>query len=327
MANFPTSLDTYTANVDNVDVIYAADVNGLQEAVVALEGKVGIDGSAVTTTHDYKLSAVTGSNKAVPNNGATIATPTITGATITTSTINGVTITTAGAATDFLAANGTYQPGGIANGSTTVKGIFEAATSAEVTAGTATGATGAALAVTPDALAASTPVFNGSGLTNVSTGFLTSGAPGTTTTNATATVLTYSLAGGILSTNKAVRVRATVQVAIAATNNNATYTLAYGGTTLATFGYSGNSGTPTVTIIQVIDVIIMGSGATSTQRTSAIMPVQITSGSGGALVGGGVASSATSAIDSTSAQNITIACTAGASVTGTLLDYMISKVV
>ena len=51
--------------------------------------------------------------------------------------------------------------------STTVKGIVEAATSSEVTAGTATGGTGAVLVVTPDALAASTPVFNGSALTNL----------------------------------------------------------------------------------------------------------------------------------------------------------------
>lgn len=43
---------------------------------------------------------------------------------------------------------------GSPNASTTVKGIVEAATSAEVTAGTATGSTGAVLAVTPDALAA-----------------------------------------------------------------------------------------------------------------------------------------------------------------------------
>ena len=44
---------------------------------------------------------------------------------------------------------------GAANASTTVKGIVEAATSAEINAGTATGSTGAVLAVTPDALLAS----------------------------------------------------------------------------------------------------------------------------------------------------------------------------
>lgn len=53
------------------------------------------------------------------------------------------------------------------NGSTTLAGIYETATAAEITAGTATGGTGASLVVTPDALASSTPVFNGSGLTNI----------------------------------------------------------------------------------------------------------------------------------------------------------------
>ncbi len=44
---------------------------------------------------------------------------------------------------------------GAANASTTVKGIVQAATSAQINSGTATGSTGAVLAVTPDALAAS----------------------------------------------------------------------------------------------------------------------------------------------------------------------------
>ncbi|WP_230685423.1 hypothetical protein, partial [Streptococcus pneumoniae] len=83
--------------------------------------------------------------------------PTVTGATITTSTVNGVTLTTGGSATDFLAGDGTYVAGSVSNASTTAKGIVELATSAEITAGTATGGTGAPLVVTPDALASSTP--------------------------------------------------------------------------------------------------------------------------------------------------------------------------
>lgn len=54
-----------------------------------------------------------------------------------------------------------------ADATSTVAGIVELATAAEITAGTATGGTGAALAITPDALAASTPSFNGSNVTNV----------------------------------------------------------------------------------------------------------------------------------------------------------------
>lgn len=52
--------------------------------------------------------------------------------------------------------------------STTVKGVTEIATTAEVNAGTGTGGTGAKLVISPDTLAASTPAFDGSLLTNLS---------------------------------------------------------------------------------------------------------------------------------------------------------------
>lgn len=55
--NYPTSLDTYTAHADGVsEVIAAAHINALQDAVAALEAKVGADSSAVTTTLDYKVA-------------------------------------------------------------------------------------------------------------------------------------------------------------------------------------------------------------------------------------------------------------------------------
>lgn len=333
MANFPTSLDTYTANVDNVDVIYAADVNGLQEAVVALEGKVGIDGSAVTTTHDYKLSAVTGSNKAVPNNGATIATPTITGATITTSTINGVTITTAGAATDFLAANGTYQPGGIANGSTTVKGIFEAATSAEVTAGTATGGTGAVLVVTPDALAASTPTFSGLGITNSVR--LTRLAGYATATNTTEnTVYTTSIGANLLSTNGMIRVKTPWT---ATTNTNAetfTIRLKYGGSTLASLTHTCNAvgGGTNSTYNGVIEATIVNNAATNSQNVTfagygGILWTTASNLTPNNLSGN---TDTTSAIDTTSSQTLTMTVqrtTGGANIaSGTFLQTTVETI-
>ena len=80
---YPTDLGTtYVTNVDGVDVIFASDVNDLQTEVQAIKVKVGIDSSAVTTTHDYKLSEVT--DKAV---GKT-ATQTLTNKTLTSPVIN-----------------------------------------------------------------------------------------------------------------------------------------------------------------------------------------------------------------------------------------------
>lgn len=166
---FPTNLDSTStipveASGTALSVNHVTNHTASQTAILAIEAKVGVDSSAVTTSHDYKLSGVTGSDKAVSKTGSevltnkTLTSPTITGATITTSTVNGVTLQTGGAATDFLAANGSYVAGSITDASTTVKGIVEIATAAEITAGTSTGATGAVLAISPDQLLLSRPV-------------------------------------------------------------------------------------------------------------------------------------------------------------------------
>lgn len=54
MNNFPSSLDTYVTRVAG-DAIVEHHINNLQDAVEALEVKMGVDSSAVTTSHDYKL--------------------------------------------------------------------------------------------------------------------------------------------------------------------------------------------------------------------------------------------------------------------------------
>ena len=53
--NFPTSLDTYLVLIDNTDPIAAAHPNNRGDAIEALEAKVGINSSAVGTSHDYLL--------------------------------------------------------------------------------------------------------------------------------------------------------------------------------------------------------------------------------------------------------------------------------
>lgn len=53
--NFPTSLDSYSARSSG-QVVASAHINNLQDAVAALEAKVGVNSSAVTTSLDYLVS-------------------------------------------------------------------------------------------------------------------------------------------------------------------------------------------------------------------------------------------------------------------------------
>jgi len=73
--NFPTSLDSLsnpspTDSLNDGSVPHATQHSDTNDAVEALEAKVGANSSGVTTSHDYKLSAVTGSQKAVSTGGA-----------------------------------------------------------------------------------------------------------------------------------------------------------------------------------------------------------------------------------------------------------------
>ena len=53
---FPSTLDNFVEVVDNVDDVMAVDINELQAAIEAIEAKLGVDGSAVTGSVDYKLT-------------------------------------------------------------------------------------------------------------------------------------------------------------------------------------------------------------------------------------------------------------------------------
>lgn len=85
---YPTDLDTFTTHATG-DVIEASYDNSQQVAISALEAKVGVDSSAVTTSHDYKLGEVTSTDKAV---GKT-ATQTLTNKTLTAPVITSPKIT------------------------------------------------------------------------------------------------------------------------------------------------------------------------------------------------------------------------------------------
>lgn len=54
--NFPTSIDSFSTR-SNGQVIDASHVNNLQDSVAALETKIGVDSSAVTSSIDYKLTS------------------------------------------------------------------------------------------------------------------------------------------------------------------------------------------------------------------------------------------------------------------------------
>lgn len=345
MANFPTSLDSYTANVDNVDIIYAADVNELQEAVVALETKVGANSSAVTTTHDYKLGEILTTDKAV---GKT-ATQTLTNKTLTSPVINvgsdatgDIYYRNAGALTRLpigtdnyiLKINGTVPnweaETATVNASETVAGIVEEATTAQTTAGTATGETGAKLFITPAKLAASTPVFNGSGLTNTVQGFISADATNSSAVTSTVTettVATVAIPANTLGTNKLLKVRAHFVSTWTGDGNSITYRFKYGGTTLCSFVIDP-TGTPTETMTAIMEAQIQGAGTTSSQECSGTF-VQSGEASGATPV---IQPSAiaTSAIDSTTSQNLIITVqngASGATLTTTMHNYSVQKIV
>lgn len=339
--NFPSSLDTLT-NPTSTDLMENATLaldhdqqhSNANDAIEALEAKVGANSSAVTTSHDYKLGEVTSTDKAV---GKT-ATQTLTNKTLTTPVINAGSDATGdiyyrsaggvftrlaiGSNLQILQSNGTIPAWvanpSAANGSTTVAGIFEAATTAQVTAGTAVGETGANLVVTPDALAASTPVFNGSGITNI---------PGTKVVNVTTnvviasstadnTLVTQSIAGGTLGITGAIRVRlyfSALNISYS-TPQSVNFRLKYGGTTLcsSSFATSATYGAATG-YVGFVECYVMGSGATNTQEGNVFCMFSSSASNIGNAAGtpsgyNSTVSNATgtSAVDSTSAQTLVV---------------------
>lgn len=169
---FPTTLDTTTtipveASSTALSTNHVTNHTAMQTAIIAAETKIGVDGSAVTTSHDYKLSGVTGSDKAVSKTG----TETLTNKTLTSPVLNvgsdatgdiyyrnaGVLTRLAASTNGFILKLASGLPSWVAetttvNASTTVAGIVEEATQTEMNAGTATGGTGARLFVSPSTI-------------------------------------------------------------------------------------------------------------------------------------------------------------------------------
>lgn len=170
---YPTSIDTPvnpTAGAPRNNPSLAGLITNLQDSVVALETKVGADSSALNTSVDYKLSGVAAGDKAVSKTGI----ETLSNKTLTSPKLNvgsdatgdiyyrdasgNLVSLAAGASNTILSIDSsTGLPSWIPNpsaadASTSVKGVVEEATQAEVDAGTAAGGTGARLFINPSTL-------------------------------------------------------------------------------------------------------------------------------------------------------------------------------
>ena len=88
--NYPSSLDSYATVVDNVDDVLAAHMNDKGDAIEALQAKVGVDSSAVVTTHDYFLSHASGAYRTHVHDGSADDGATIPIANITEMNITGI---------------------------------------------------------------------------------------------------------------------------------------------------------------------------------------------------------------------------------------------
>lgn len=207
------------------------------DTIEALEAKVGIDGSAVTTSHDYKLSGVTGSDKAASLAG----TETLTNKSLG----SGTKVVLGSDATGdiyYRHSDGTLKrlaigtsnyvlnvTGGVpawraetatTNASTTANGTVEIATDAELAAGTATGGTGAILVAAASSVGTAGtanklvqydgsgkyPAADGSNITNIRIPLF---ACGQTSRDAGAGTGTQNIAHGLGVTPRMIKVTAT----------------------------------------------------------------------------------------------------------------------
>lgn len=66
--NFPSSIDTYTTKVDGVSDVLAADTNNLQDAVRAIQIKVGVNGSTDAGSIEARVTALASVISATPTN-------------------------------------------------------------------------------------------------------------------------------------------------------------------------------------------------------------------------------------------------------------------
>lgn len=339
--NFPTTLDVLS-NPSPTDKVNNA-VSGLKhstqhantnDAIEALEAKVGVNSSAVTTSHDYKLGEVTGSDKAVGKTATqTLTNKTLTGATIdadlnTITNIDNADIKSGAAIARNKTASGTADHVLINDGT----GVM----SSEAQLAISRGGTGAATATTGfNALSPSTTkgdiiVHNGTddvrlavgsnnqvlvadsttatgtkwalpsslGLTKVATSLSNSSV-----VSGTGTLYTVAIPANTLSTSNSVRVTlfnpVTVSLSGGTTN---TVSATYGGQTI--FSNVVHDTNTSGTYDFICSFIINANASTSAQKTS-LSSSKFTqfSGNGSLTIESSITSTTT---DSTTSQNLII---------------------
>ena len=74
--NYPTSLDSFT-NRSPGDTIDDSHMDDVQDAIEALEAKVGINDSAVTSSLDYKIQNLFGTRTTTDSDSATLVEDTV----------------------------------------------------------------------------------------------------------------------------------------------------------------------------------------------------------------------------------------------------------
>lgn len=229
-----------------------------------------------------------------------------------------------------------------ADASTTVKGVVEIATTAEITAGTSAGATGAKLVVPADAVGTSAskivqldssarlPAVDGSLLTGVVPSV--TGKVNVTTTDGTVSgtgtetdFLTVSIAANTLGTNNAIVGKCYFSWTNASVTSKV-LKLIYGSTTVGSVTIPSGA-TTGITFNGYIDFMLVGAGSTSSQEGSVVIngseaSLDLTATNGRQIYG---AAHGTAAENSTGALNLKLSWTQNSGETFTMRHAVVTK--
>lgn len=276
--NFPNSIDTFpnpspTDKVNNATALlkHSTQHTNINDAVEALEAKVGANSSAVTTSHDYKLSGVTGSDKAASLTGTEV---------LTNKTINVDNNTVSNIETDNFKANVIDTDGTLAANSDTRIATQKAVKTYVDTQTGAGGLTKVYINLTQKSITGTSPI----------------------------TYYTAAIPGGILSTNNAIQFELLVTDFQLNVSESVTIGATYGGNAICTDLVLSNAVTGTFGSGGTCKGYIVGNGATNTQKgwMVATCGSQNSNGNGQAVT---QSSTGTPNVDSTVSQNLVITVT------------------